>query len=139
VNELLYYKNQFINLLSQQTIQIPIYTQGQERLIIDMKKNYFVVRNNDVENLPDGQQIPEEKLDELNDVLKYRTSKYGAGENVVDDDTTGSTNLIEQGFYSITLSTASQNDRRSQSKFTGEVSKPIRSDTLTINRNDTDI
>ena len=104
-----------------------------------MKKNYFVVRNNDVENLPDGQQIPEEKLDELNDVLKYRTSKYGAGENVVDDDTTGSTNLIEQGFYSITLSTASQNDRRSQSKFTGEVSKPIRSDTLTINHNDTDI
>ena len=113
--------------------------QGQERLIIDMKKNYFVVRNNDVENLPDGQQIPEEKLDELNDVLKYRTSKYGAGENVVDDDTTGSTNLIEQGFYSITLSATGLNDRRSQSKFTGEVSKPIRSDTLTINRNDTDI
>ena len=95
-----------------------------------MKKNYFIVRNNDVENLLDGQEVPEEKLSELNDVLKYRTSRYGVGDEV---ELSGETALIEQGYYSITLSAAGFNNNSTSSKFvTDGVEKPIRSDHLEI-------
>jgi len=64
-----------------------------------MKKNYFVVRNNDIENLLDGQQIPEEKLDELNDVLKYAASKYSVDQVIVDCSESGNIQLREAGWF----------------------------------------
>ena len=122
--------------------------------------HYFVLRNQDYENsvprydLPHDddplfkngwlkyqnltdKQIKEERLKHYNDVVKYRTSRYGLGQVILDDyipKTDETFRLLEQGYYLITLSGAGHNNTTYKSKFVGEWKKTSIKDNLTIDK-----